>query len=152
MSDAQAPVFQIHTLYLKEASIEQPNSPAIRLEEQAAPTMDIQLGVEAQQPGEGLFEVSVSATVTAKVGDRTLFLVECKQAGLFEIRGFDEAQLGGVVGAMCPQIVFPYLRSNVSDLVTRAGFPPVTLAEINFQAMYEQQQAAQAGSPIITNA
>ncbi len=152
MSDAQAPVFQIHTLYLKEASIEQPNSPAIRLEDQAAPTMDIQLGVEAQQPGDGLFEVSVSATVTAKVGDRTLFLVECKQAGLFEIRGFDEAQLGGVVGAMCPQIVFPYLRSNVSDLVTRAGFPPVTLAEINFQAMYEQQQAAQAGSPIITNA
>ena len=152
MSDAQAPVFQIHTLYLKEASIEQPNSPAIRMEEQSTPTMDIQLGVEAQQPGDGLFEVSVSATVTAKVGDRTLFLVECKQAGLFEIRGFDEAQLGGVVGAMCPQIVFPYLRSNVSDLVTRAGFPPVTLAEINFQAMYEQQQAAQAGSPIITNA
>jgi preprotein translocase subunit SecB len=152
MSDAQAPVFQIHTLYLKEASIEQPNSPAIRMEEQSTPTMDIQLGVEAQQPGDGLFEVSVSATVTAKVGDRTLFLVECKQAGLFEIRGFDEAQLGGVVGAMCPQIVFPYLRSNVSDLVTRAGFPPVTLAEINFQGMYEQQQAAQAGSPIITNA
>ncbi len=152
MAEAQAPVFQIHTLYLKEASVEQPNSPAIRLEDQAAPTIDIQLGVEAQQPADGLFEVSVAATVTAKVGDRTLFLVECKQAGLFEIRGFDEAQLGGVVGAMCPQIVFPYLRSNVSDLVTRAGFPPVTLAEINFQAMYEQQQAAQAGSPIITNA
>lgn len=152
MSDAQAPVFQILTVYLKEASVEQPNSPAIRLEQQEAPAIDIQLGVEAQQAGEGLFEVSVGATVTAKVGERTLFLVECKQAGLFEIRGFDDAQVGGLVGAMCPQIVFPYLRSNVSDLTTRAGFPPVTLAEINFQAMYEQQQAAQQGSSIITNA
>ena len=152
MSDAQAPVFQIHTVYLKEASVEQPNSPAIRLEPQEAPAVDIQLGIEAQQAADGLFEVSVAATVTAKVKDRTLFLVECKQAGLFEIRNVPEDQLGALVGAVCPQVVFPYLRSNVSDLVTRAGYPPVTLSEINFQAMYEQQQAAQQGSPIITNA
>ena len=152
MSDAQAPVFQIHTVYLKEASVEQPNSPAIRLEPQEAPAVDIQLGIEAQQAADGLFEVSVAATVTAKVKDRTLFLVECKQAGLFEIRNVPEDQLGALVGAVCPQVVFPYLRSNVSDLVTRAGYPPVMLSEINFQAMYEQQQAAQQGSPIITNA
>ncbi len=152
MSDAQAPVFQIHTVYLKEASVEQPNSPAIRLEPQEAPAVDIQLGIEAQQAAEGLFEVSVIATVTAKVKDKTLFLVECKQAGLFEIRNVPEDQMGPLVGAVCPQVAFPYLRSNVSDLVTRAGYPPVTLSEINFQAMYEQQQAAQQGSPIITNA
>ncbi len=152
MSDAQAPVFQIHTVYLKEASVEQPNSPGIRMEPQEAPAVDIQLGIEAQQAAEGLFEVSVIATVTAKLQDRTLFLVECKQAGLFEIRNVPEEQLGPLVGGVCPQIVFPYLRSNVSDLVTRAGYPPVTLNEINFQAMYEQQQAAQQGSPIITNA
>lgn len=152
MSDAQAPVFQIHTVYLKEASVEQPNSPGIRVEQQEAPSVDIQLGIEAQQAADGIFEVTVAATVTAKIKDRTLFLVECKQAGLFEIRHIPQDQMGGLVGAVCPQVVFPYLRSNVSDLVTRAGFPPVTLAEINFQAMYEQQQAAQQGSPIITQA
>jgi preprotein translocase subunit SecB len=152
MSDAQAPVFQIHTVYLKEASVEQPNSPAIRVEQSEQPSVDIQLGIEAQQAADGLFEVTVAATVTSKVKDRTLFLVECKQAGLFEIRNIPQEQMGALVGAVCPQVVFPYLRSNVSDLVTRAGFPPVTLAEINFQAMYEQQQAAQQGSPIITQA
>ncbi len=151
MSDNQEPVFQIQRVYLKEASLEQPNSPAILLE-QEQPTVDIQLGVEASQAAEGVFEVCVTATVTTEIKDRTVFLAECKQAGIFEIRNIDEGQMGAIMGIACPQIIYPYLRGNIADLITRAGFPPVHLAEINFQSMYEQQQAAQAGSGIITNA
>ncbi|WP_297722567.1 protein-export chaperone SecB [Limnohabitans sp. Rim8] len=134
------PVFQIQRVYLKEASLEQPNSPAILLEQQQ-PTVDIQLGVESSPVAEGVFEVSVTATVHTKIGDKTVFLVECKQAGIFEIRNLPDDQMGAIMGIACPQIVYPYLRGNVADVVTRAGFPPVHLAEINFQAMYEQQQA-----------
>ena len=154
MADNNDPVFQIQRVYMKEASLEQPNSPAILLE-QEQPTVDIQLGVEAQQAADGVYEVSVSATVTTKIKDRTVFLAEVKQAGIFEIRNVPADQMQAIMGIACPQIVYPYLRANVSDLVTRAGFPPVLLAEINFQAMYEQQQAADQGaqpSPIITSA
>lgn len=141
MSDQAAPVFQIQRVYLKDVSLEQPNSPAILLE-QAQPSVDIQLGVEATPVAEGIFEVAVTATVQTKIEDRTVFLVEAKQAGIFEIRNIPEEQMGGVIGIACPQIVYPYLRGNVADMITRAGFPPVHLAEINFQAMYDQQQAA----------
>ncbi|HEY0826337.1 MAG TPA: protein-export chaperone SecB [Ramlibacter sp.] len=154
MADNNNPVFQIQRVYMKEASLEQPNSPAILLE-QEQPSVDIQLGVEAQQAAEGMFEVSVSATVTTKIKDRTVFLAEVKQAGIFEIRNVPADQMQAVMGIACPQIVYPYLRGNVADMITRAGFPPVHLAEINFQAMYEQQQAQQAqpqGSGIITSA
>ena len=140
MADSQDPVFQIQRVYLKEASLEQPNSPAILLE-QEQPSVDIQLGVEAQQVSDGMFEIAVSATVTTKIKDKTVFLVEAKQAGIFEIRNLPQEQMQPVLGIACPQIVYPYLRGNVADIVTRAGFPPVHLAEINFQAMYEQQQA-----------
>ncbi len=153
MADNNDPVFQIQRLYMKEASLEQPNSPAILLE-QEQPSVDIQLGVEAQQAAEGMFEVAVSATVTTKIKDKTVFLVEVKQAGIFEIRNVGE-QLNAIMGIACPQIVYPYLRGNVADIVTRAGFPPVHLAEINFQAMYEQQQAQlqqEQPSGIITTA
>ncbi|MDM7455984.1 MAG: protein-export chaperone SecB [Tepidimonas sp.] len=142
MSDDQTPVFQIQRIYLKEASLEQPNSPAIFLEQQQ-PSVDIQLGVEAKGVADGVYEVAVLATVHTKIGERTVFLVECKQAGIFEIRNLPQEQMGPIMGIACPQIVYPYLRSNVADLITRAGFPPVHLAEINFQAMYEQQQAQQ---------
>ena len=140
MSDDQTPVFQIQRIYLKEASLEQPNSPAIFLEQQQ-PSVDIQLGVEAKGVADGVYEVAVLATVHTKIGERTVFLVECKQAGIFEIRNLPPEQMDPIMGIACPQIVYPYLRSNVADLITRAGFPPVHLAEINFQAMYEQQQA-----------
>ena len=140
MSD-QAPVFQIQRIYLKEASLEQPNSPAILLE-QAQPSVDIQLGVEAQPAADGVYEIAVTATVQTKIEDKTVFLVECKQAGIFEIRNVPQDQMGPIMGIACPQIVYPYLRGNVADLIQRAGFPPVHLAEINFQAMFEQQQAA----------
>jgi len=140
----QDPVFQIQRVYLKEASLEQPNSPAILLE-QEQPSVDIQLGVEAAPVGEGVFEVCVTATVHTKIKEKTVFLVEAKQAGIFEIRNLPEDQLGQIMGIACPQIVYPYLRGNVADMVQRAGFPPVHLQEINFQAMYEQQRNEAAG-------
>ena len=143
MADTQDPVFQIQRVYLKEASLEQPNSPAILLE-QEQPTVDIQLGVNAVPVADGVFEVTVTATVQTKIKDKTVFLVEAKQAGIFEIRNVPEDQMGQIMGIACPQIVYPYLRGNVADLIQRGGFPPVHLSEINFQAMYEQQQLAQA--------
>ncbi len=139
MADQETPVFQIQRVYLKEASLEQPNSPAILLE-QEAPTVDIQLGVNATPVADGIFEVSVRATVQTKIKDKTVFLVEATQAGIFEIRNLPQEQMSQVMGIACPQIVYPYLRGNVADLIQRGGFPPVHLAEINFQAMYEQQQ------------
>ncbi len=147
----QDPVFQIQRVYLKEASLEQPNSPAILLE-QEQPSVDIQLGVEAAPVAEGIYEVSVTATVHTKIKDKTVFLVEAKQAGIFEIRNVPQDQLGQIMGIACPQIVYPYLRGNVADVIQRGGFPPVHLTEINFQAMYEQRQAeaANAAQPAAT--
>ena len=143
MAEAQDPVFQIQRVYLKEASLEQPNSPAIFLEQQQ-PSVDIQLGISANPVAEGVFEVTVTATVQTKLNEQTVFLVEATQAGIFEIRNLNQEQMGPILGIACPQIVFPYLRGNLADLVQRAGFPPVHLSEINFQAMYEQQQAQPA--------
>ena len=140
-----APVFQIQRVYLKESSLEQPNSPGILLV-QEQPTVDIQLGVNAEPVADGIFEVSVTATVQTKIKDKTVFLVEAKQAGIFEIRNLAPDQMSQVMGIACPQIVYPYLRGNVADLIQRAGFPPVHLSEINFQAMFEQQQAQQAAT------
>jgi preprotein translocase subunit SecB len=136
----QDPVFQIQRVYLKEASLEQPNSPAILLE-QEQPSVDIQIGVEAVPVADGIYEVAVTATVQTKVKDKTVFLVEAKQAGIFEIRNLAQEQMSQIMGIACPQIVYPYLRGNVADLIQRGGFPPVHLSEINFQAMFEQQQA-----------
>jgi len=141
MADPQQdPVFHIQRVYLKEASLEQPNSPAILLQ-QEQPTVDIQLAVEASPAAEGVYEVCVTATVTTKLGDKTVFLVEAKQAGIFEIRNVPAEQQQGILGVMCPQMLYPYLRAIVSDVCTRAGCPPVVLSEFNFQAMYEAQKA-----------
>jgi preprotein translocase subunit SecB len=139
------PVFQIQRVYLKDVSLEQPNSPEILLN-QEQPAVDIQLGVEAAPVTEGMFEVVVTATVQAKIGDKTVFLVEAKQAGIFELRNMPPEQMNAVLGIACPQIVYPYLRGNVADVIQRGGFPPVHLAEINIQAMYEQQQAQAAAA------
>lgn len=145
MTDQQDPVFQIQRVYLKEASLEQPNSPAILLE-QESPTVDIQLGINAGPVAEGVFEVTVTATVQTKIKDKTVFLVEATQAGIFEIRNLPPEQMSQIMGIACPQIVYPYLRGNVADLIQRGGFPPVHLSEINFQAMFEQQQQQQAAA------
>ena len=143
MADADtpdtAPMFQIQRMYLKDLSLEQPNSPQILLE-QGQPQVDINLTLGAEMLGEGMYEVTVMATVTTKVNDKVLFLVEAKQGGIFEIRNVPEEQIKQILGISCPSIVYPYLRAIVSDVCTRAGFPPVMLTEVNFQAMFEQQQ------------
>ena len=158
--DNKTPVFQIQRMDLKDLSLEQPNSPTILLE-QAQPQVDINLGLGAESVTDGIYEVTVTATVTTKVNDKVLFLVEAKQAGIFEIRNLPEEQMQPIIGIACPGMIYPYLRAIVSDVCTRAGFPPVVLAEVNFQAMYEAQQAQQAqaaagaapnGSGIITSA
>ena len=149
MADApnNAPMFQIQRMYLKDLSLEQPNSPQVLLE-QGQPQVEINLTLGAAPIGDGVYEVTVTATVTTKVNDKVLFLVEAKQGGIFEIRNIPQDQLQQILGIACPGIVYPYLRAIVSDVCTRAGFPPVVLSEVNFQAMYESQQAqaAQAGN------
>jgi preprotein translocase subunit SecB len=144
------PVFQIQRIYLKDMSLEQPNSPQILLE-QTQPQVDINLALGAEPVADGIYEVTVTATVTTKVKDKTLFLVEAKQAGIFEIRNIPEDQLQPIIGIACPGIVYPYLRAIVSDVCTRAGFPPVLLSEVNFQAMYEQQRAAAEAQGALAN-
>jgi len=132
------PVFNIQRMYLKDLSLEQPNSPQILLDQQQ-PNVDINLGISAEVVAEGIYEVCVTATVTTKLAERTLFLIEAKQAGIFELRNLGE-QTQAILGIACPGMVYPYLRAIVSDVCTRAGFPPVTLSEVNFQAMFEAQQ------------
>ena len=135
-----APLFSIQRLYLKDLSLEQPNSPQVLLE-QGQPQVEINLGLGAEMVAEATYEVTVTATVTTKINDKTLFLVEAKQGGIFEIRNIPEEALKQILGINCPGIIYPYLRAIVSDVCTRAGFPPVMLSEVNFQAMYEAQQA-----------
>ena len=142
-AEGATPVFQIQRMYLKDLSLEQPNAPHILLEQQQ-PQVDINLTLSAENVTDGVFEVCVTATVNTKVGDKTLFLVEAKQAGIFEIRNVPQDQVEGILGIVCPQMVYPYLRAIVSDVCTRAGFPPVLLTEVNFQAMFEAQQAQRA--------
>ena len=147
-----APLFQIQRMYLKDLSLEQPNSPQVLLE-QGQPVVEINLTLGAETIGDAMYEVTVTGTVTTKINDKTLFLVEAKQGGIFEIRNVPDEQLKQILGIACPGIVYPYLRAIVSDVCTRAGFPPVVLSEVNFQSMYEAQQAqlraqaAPAGAP-----
>jgi preprotein translocase subunit SecB len=143
------PMFSIQRLYLKDLSLEQPNSPQILLE-QGQPQVEINLGLGAEVVAESTYEVTVTATVTATVNAKTMFLVEAKQGGIFEIRNVPEPTLRQLLGINCPGIIYPYLRAIVADVCTRAGFPPVTLSEVNFQAMYEAQADAartEAGAP-----
>lgn len=151
-----APVFQLQRCYLKDASLELPNAPRIFLEQQA-PSVDVQLEVGNTSVLDGIYEVIVRVTATAKVADKVLFLVEGKQAGIFEIRNVPQEQFEPIVGVVCPNIVYPYLRANVADLISRTGLPPIHLAEINFEALYQQrlaqqqaQQAAAASAAIPT--
>ncbi len=142
--DAQ-PGFGIEKLYVKDASIEVPNAPQI-FTERTAPQVNVELANAAQKLDEGIFEVTIKVTVTAKIGDKTAFLVEATQAGIFAVRNVPEENLEPILAVTCPNILFPYAREAVSDMVTRAGFAPVLLNPINFEALYMQQkeQAARA--------
>jgi preprotein translocase subunit SecB len=146
MSDENnQPFFNIQRIYLKDMSLEQPNSPAIFLETEM-PVVEVEVDVKADRLAENVFEVLVTGTVTAKVNDKVAFLIEAKQAGIFDIRNIPDEQIDPLVGIACPTILFPYLRSNIADAITRAGFPPIHLAEINFQALYEQRISQLAGA------
>ena len=149
---AQAPVFQLQRVYLKDASLEMPNAPQIFLDSEA-PAVDIQLEVSNAPVIENVHEVVVRVTATAKIKDKVLFLVEGKQGGIFEMRNIPAEQMGPILGVVCPGIIYPYLRSNIADLITRTGLPPVHLAEINFEAFYSQKMAAmgQQGAPASGN-
>ena len=135
--------FGIQKIYCKDMSFETPNSPDI-FREQWQPEINLQLGNEAIVLDEGIHEVTLSITVTAKLGDKTAFLVEIKQAGIFNISGYEDAELGPMVGAFCPNILFPYAREAISDLVARGGFPQLLLAPVNFDALYQQHMQEQA--------
>lgn len=153
MSDAQnQPVFSIEKLYVKDISLEIPNAPQVFLEREA-PQVDIQLHHESKGIEDGVYQTVLTVTVTAKVKDKTMFLAEVGQAGIFVIRNLPAGDLDPVLGMACPNILFPYAREVISDLVTRAGFPPVVLAPVNFEALYQAQKQAQAAeqpaSPII---
>ncbi len=139
MSDENLqPIFQIQRVYLKGLSLEQPNSPAIFLE-QEAPNIEVAVSTIAEKQDENIFETTVTITVTAKINDKVAFLVEGKQSGIFEVRNIPPAQLDPLLGIGCPNIVYPYLRANIADTITRAGFPPVHLSEINFEVFYQQR-------------
>src|SRR6201997_5283629 len=143
MSDENnQPFFNIQRIYLKDMSLEQPNSPAIFLEQEMP---SVEVDVKAERLADTVFEILVTGTVTAKVSDKVAFLIEAKQAGIFDIRNIPAEQIDPLVGIACPTILFPYLRSNIADAITRAGFPPIHLAEINFQALYEQRLAQMGG-------
>jgi preprotein translocase subunit SecB len=144
--------FQLQRVYLKDASLELPNAPQVFLELET-PQIDVQLEVSNSKVAEGIYEIVVRVTCTAKIKDKVLFLIECKQAGIFEMRGIPNEQFDPIVGIVCPGIIYPYLRANVADLINRTGLPPIHLAEINFEAMYQarQQQQQQPAAGIVAS-
>ena len=137
------PEFSILRIYLKDVSFKTPNSPEVFTQE-FKPEIGLQLNTAIKRIEEGLHEVVLNITVTAKQGEKTGFLVEVQQAGIFSLKGFDEAQKGTMLGAYCPNVLFPYAREEISALVTKGGFPPLLLAPINFDVMYAEKTAERA--------
>ncbi len=131
--------FGIEKLYVKDASIEVPNAPQVYTN-RTAPQVSVELANSASKLDDGVFEVSIKVTVTAKIEESTAFLVEVTQAGIFGIRGIPDENLEMILAITCPNILFPYAREAVSDMVTRAGFMPILLNPINFEALYAQQK------------
>jgi preprotein translocase subunit SecB len=147
MSEPQQPqpTFQIEKVYLKDVSLEIPHAPQI-FTEQVQPQLEVQINTAAGKFSEPYYEVTVTATVTAKSGEKTVFLAEAVQAGIFQLRNVPQEELGPLLGIGCPTILYPYLREAISDLVQRGGFPPVLLAPMSFEALYVQRlQAQQSG-------
>ena len=146
----QQPIFGIEKVYVKDLSLEIPHAPDVFLSGEQ-PQVDVQLHNEGALIGEGLYQVVLTVTVTAKAGDKTMFLVEAAQAGIFQIRNVPETDLEPLLATACPNILFPYARETVSDIISRAGFPPVYLAPVNFEAIYLQrlQQAQEQAAPKI---
>ncbi len=144
MSDEQQqPTFSIEKIYVKDLSLEIPNAPGIFMQRET-PQIDVQLHHQGEMVDEGVYEIVLTVTVTAKLAeDKTLFLVEVAQAGIFQIRNISQAELEPIFGITCPNILFPYVRETISDMVSRAGFPPVLLNPVNFESVYQQQHTEQ---------
>ena len=148
MAEAQ-PSFQIEKIYVKDLSLELPNAPQIFMQSEN-PQLEIQVRNEGQKFADALYEVVVTVTVTARVGEKTLFLAEAAQAGIFSLRDIPEADIAPLLGIACPNILYPYVRESISDMVTRAGFPPVLLAPVQFETLYAQRNQGQPSVPLPT--
>lgn len=146
MSEQEQPQFSIEKLYVKDLSLEVPNAPGVFLE-QEGPSINIELHNAANAVSEGVYNVVLTVTVTAKHEDRTYFLVEAGQAGIFQIRNVPQEGIDAILGVTCPTILFPYVREVISDTINRAGFPPVLLAPVNFEALYQQRASAAQPAP-----
>ncbi len=131
--------FAIHRIYTKDVSFESPNAPGIFLE-QIEPKHEVNLGTRVNKIADETFEVVLSVTVTTKFNDKTIFIVEIQQAGLFDVKGFSEQDLGPLLGAYCPNLLFPYASASVTDLITKGGFPQFILQPVNFDALLAQRQ------------
>lgn len=138
MSDAPQPIFAIEKIYLKDLSVEVPNAPDVFLERET-PTVDVNISSNGRAMQDGLFEVVLTVTITAKIKDKTVFLVEAAQAGVFQVRNVPQQDLGPLLGIACPNTLFPYVRETISAVTTRAGFTPVLLAPMTFEGLYQQQ-------------
>lgn len=144
--------FGIQKIYIKDVSFETPNSPAIFTDSKWEPEVNVQLNSAAAAMENHMHEVVLSVTITAKTGDKTAYLVEVQQAGIFQTEGFVDEQLNHLLGSFCPNILFPYVRETISDLVARGGFPQMLLAPVNFEALYAQHvQQAQQGQQEATH-
>ena len=145
MEQNEQPVFGIEKLYVKDLSVEVPNAPEIFLE-QDAPQVEIQLNTSGRGVGDNVVEVVLTVTVTAKMEEKTVFLVEVGQAGVFRIMNVPDEQIEPLLAVACPNILFPYARETVSDAVTRAGFAPIVLQPVNFESMFMQRMQEAAAS------
>lgn len=139
------PQFTIQRIYTKDVSFETPNSPAI-FTEKWEPQVNVDLNTSGNKLAEGIYEVVLAVTVTTKLGDKTAYLAEVKQSGIFSIEGFSEQDLGGMLHSYCPNLLFPYVREVVSDLVSKGSFPQLLLQPINFDALYAQHLQQQQGN------
>ena len=137
------PTFNMQRVYLKDLSVEVPNAPHIFLE-QEGPQVEVSINVGGQRLAETIFESSITITLTTKINDKVLYLIEATQAGIFEMANIPDEQIDPLVGIVCPTMLYPYLRANVADAITRTSMPPLHLAEVNFQALYEQRMAEMA--------
>jgi preprotein translocase subunit SecB len=139
MSEQQeAPVFSIEKVYVKDLSLEVPNSPQCFFE-QADASIEVQIQTTGSAVGEGIFDVALTVTVTSKAGEKTNFLVEVAQAGLFQIRNVPNEEIEPIVAVACPNILFPFAREAIADAIGRAGFPPILLSPVNFESIYRQR-------------
>ncbi|MDT8282295.1 MAG: protein-export chaperone SecB [Gammaproteobacteria bacterium] len=139
--------FAIQKIYLKDVSFESPNSPQSFTSGDWQPQINVQINSANQVIAENVYEVVLNITVTAKHEEKTAFLAEVKQAGIFTMVGFPEENVGGMIGAYCPEVLFPFAREAISELVSKGGFPQLLLAPVNFNALYTQQMQQQAAAP-----